>query len=343
MPAVGQPAARTALPEAWRLVLDDYLVGAAWSHDGDRCAVGGGSGAVQVFGADGARQWRIDAHRHGLAGLAWQPGGALLATAGQDGCARLWRVGQTEPVATLPGSAGWVEHLAWSPDGRTLATASGKVVRLWRPDGSPLRETPAHASTVAGMHWSRKGDQLAVIAYGAVRIWDVAKGQLARELPWKGSLVSVAWSPDGKVIACGSQDCTVHFWRLASGRDSEMSGYPLKPSALAFDATSTLLATSGDATAMLWDFGRGPEGSRPIELARHELPIRALAFAPRRCALLTGAQDMGVILWEPRRTTKPVAFAFLEGEVTALAWRGDQSLALAADSAGHLACLRIPA
>lgn len=336
-------APRTALREAWRLDVGDYVVGAAWAHSGQRCAVGCGGGEVHVLGADGAREWLIPAHPSGLCALAWQPGGELLATAGHDGCARLWRVGQVEPVAKLQGTAGWVEHLAWSPDGRTLATASGRVVRLWHPDGAPRLETPAHASTVAGLRWSRGGDRLATIAYGGVTVWDVARGVSARELAWKGSLIALAWSPDDKVIACGSQDCSVHFWRLASGRDSEMTGYPLKPRSLVWDASSTLLATAGDATALLWDFGKGPEGTRPIELQRHELPVTALAFAPRRCALLTGAQDMGVILWEPRRTTKPVAFSFLEGEVTALAWRSDQALVLAGDSAGTVSALHLPA
>ena len=52
-------------------------------------------------------------------------------------------------------------------------------------------------------------------------------------------------SPDGGIVACGSQDNSVHFWRRSTGQDSEMFGYPGKPSALAFDDTGTLLATGG--------------------------------------------------------------------------------------------------
>jgi len=333
---------RNALTEAWRFHAEDYVIGVDWAHGGARCAVGGGAGEVTILGADGTRQWRMTAHQRGLSALAWQPGGDLLATAGQDGCARLWRVGAKEPVATLPGHGAWVEQLAWSPDGRLLATASGRVVRLWNADGSSRLETPAHASTVTGMRWGRKGDRLATIAYGGVSVWEVSRGQLSRTLPWRGSLIALAWSPDEKVIACGSQDRSVHFWRLTTGRDSEMTGYPLKPGALVWDSTSTLLGTLGDATALVWDFSKGPEGTGPLELARHQLPLTALAFAPRRCALVTGAQDMGVILWEPRRSTRPVAFAFLEGEVTSFSWRADQSLVLAGDSVGTVAALSIP-
>ena len=61
-------------------------------------------------------------------------------------------------------------------------------------------------------------------------------------------------SPDGDIVACGSQDNSVHFWRRSSGQDSMMSGYRGKPSALAFDSSGMLLATSGGESATVWCF-----------------------------------------------------------------------------------------
>ena len=54
-------------------------------------------------------------------------------------------------------------------------------------------------------------------------------------------LVSLALSPDGNVVACGSQDKSVHFWRRSNGQDSMMTDYPWKPSELAFSLVSCLL------------------------------------------------------------------------------------------------------
>jgi len=63
---------------------------------------------------------------------------------------------------------------------------------------------------------------------------------------------------------------TAHFWRLGSGRASEMTGYPFEPEAIAWDARSSMLATGGDATICIWEFsGNGPEGTRFIQPAAH--------------------------------------------------------------------------
>jgi WD40 repeat protein len=97
------------------------------------------------------------------------------------------------------------------------------------------------------------------------------------------SLAGAHACSDAKVIACGSQDASVHFWRLKSGKDSEMTGYPFKPKALAWDRESKLLATAGDAKVTVWDFrGKGPEGSRPIQLESHKGVCTRLAFSPRK-------------------------------------------------------------
>jgi WD40 repeat protein len=131
----------------------------------------------------------------------------------------------------------------------------------------------------------------------------------------------VAWSPDGKVIACGSQDNSVHFWRLATGNDSEMSGYPSKPRALSWDAKSSLLATSGGEEVCVWDFaGKGPEGTRPRLLKGHGATVQELAFSPRRGMLASAAEDGGLLLWEPRSSAAPSLAAMLDRPASVLAW-----------------------
>ena len=116
-----------------------------------------------------------------------------------------------------------------------------------------------------------------------------------------------------------------------------MSGYRSKPKALAWDSESKLLATSGDATATLWDFrGKGPEGTRPIQLEAHQGVVTRLAFSPKKGVLASGSQDTSVLLWEPRRGTQPTRYAFLEDEVTALAWHPAHRGLLAGDASGHL-------
>lgn len=323
----------------WRAQVDDYATSVGFSADGSLLAVGAASGDVQVFdGRTGQLRWTTTAHPGGVLALQWSPAACVLATSGQDGAARLY-LEDGAGLAELPGKAAWVEQLAWSPDGGKLATASGKTVRLWTADGSPLLETEAHTSAVTGLAWSKAGDRLATCCYGGVHLWDVAANKKARHLPWKGSLIALAWSPNDKVIACASQDCSVHFWRLGTGNDSEMKGYAFKPRALAWDSQGSLLATSRDATITCWDFtGKGPEGTRPIQLEGHKTQVTHLAFSPRKAFLASGCQDPSILVWQPRKGRKPIGYAFLEDEISGLVWEPGLRSVAAIDAAGHVGC-----
>jgi WD40 repeat protein len=133
------------------------------------------------------------------------------------------------PAADRVGSS-----TAWAPSGGRLVTLAGRTVCVWTSEGEALVETGPLASTVSALAWRADGTTVAASCYGGVYILPFVPGTKARRLAWKGSLISLAWSPDAKVIACGSQDGSVHFWRVATGQDSMMSGYAFKPKALAY-------------------------------------------------------------------------------------------------------------
>ncbi len=242
------PHAGGVLELAWRGRLGDYPRALVWSPFGDRLVVGDAAGTLTCFEAEtGALVWSTPAHEDAILALAVHPREAILASAGQDGSGRLWELDGAASPRILTGDAAWVEHLAWSASGDWLASASGRHLRIWTPEGELVARTSAHASAVSGIHWC--GDEeIASACYGRVSFWNPANGDLRERLDWKGSLISLAVSSDGAIVACGSQDRTVHFWRRRSGEDSMMSGYPYKPAAIDFDWSARLLATPGPNT-----------------------------------------------------------------------------------------------
>lgn len=327
------------LPVRARAFVDDHPVALSVSADGRMIAVVTGGGDLYVIDSDDGRiVARVTAHQNGASSVDFAKKHDLVATGGHDGNARIFRP-DGALVAELPGGSGWVEHVAFSPDGALLATAAGKRVRLWTLEGKPVLESGAHESTVTAIAWSRRGDEIASACYGGVHLFPVRGGE-SRHLPFVGSLISLARRPDDRVIACGAQDCSVHFWRLPGGEDAHMTGYPLKPRALSWDARGDGLATAGDVRVSIWRFdGKGPEGTAPIQLARHEAPVTAISFSPRKGILASGAQDTGVVLWEPKKSNKPIAFAFMEDFVVDVAWHPEHRFLVASDTAGNISVL----
>lgn len=329
-----QLSPREQLPRRWQVRVDDYVTGLSFSSDGGSLAVATAAGSVAVLDAGGGGiQHAFAAHGHGAMNVAFHPRRPLLASGGQDGVARLWQLGGDAAPIELSGDAQWVEHLAWSPDGDLLVTASGRHARVWKPGGGAVTRVGPHASTISGIAWSRGGDRFAASCYGGVSIWSARAGKLLRTLEWKGSLLSVAWSPSGNYVACGCQDASVHFWRLTTGEDSQMSGYPQKVEALAFDARGDWLATGGGVDIAVWDLrGPGPEGREPVQLSTHRKPVRALAFA--RTALASGGDDGLVCLWRPSRSDARLAFALHDAGISRLAWHPDGTCIAVGDADG---------
>jgi hypothetical protein len=120
----------------------------------------------------------------------------------------------------LSGHKGIVRALAFTPDGRILASVAGPEVRLWRvKDGKLLATLPADPELVLTAAFSPDGKQLATAgADGQVRLWDPLTSKKLRTLKGhKDKVTALAFSPDGKLLASGSYDKAVRLWNPASG------------------------------------------------------------------------------------------------------------------------------
>lgn len=326
----------------WQLQAEECALSLAWAPNGSTLAAGLASGAVLlVNGTSGEIEARVPAHALGLNQVAWSPRGDRFATAGQDGRVGIWASDGTPLATCTPAAegkrAGWIEHLAWSPDGQVLAAALGREVVLLDAEGALFRRLGPVESTVSDMAWSPPGSRtpwgrsavLAVSAYGGVTVFRRGADRPLREYRWKGAVVTLAWSPDARFIATGDQDSTVHFWYVESGKDLQMWGYPSKVGALAWDPSSRWLATAGSPAVTIWDCsGPGPAGRRPDVLEEHGGLITALAWQPGGTLLASGAQDGSLRIWAPGRHDRAVYRHDLEGGVVAAVWNHD---------GGHLA------
>ncbi len=340
---VGKP--KGVLRRGWSNTVDDYAIVGGWAQRGEVLVVADAAGGVHAFDAtSGAQCWaHRGIHEGGVLAVSVHPNETTLATAGQDGRVLVWDVLEGRVRRTIDVATSWVEHVAWSTDGRWLAATCSRRVHVWGEDGVEVWRSEDHPSTVSAIAWSGT-EELATACYGRVTFFGIPCGLVRQQFEWQGSLVSMVLSPSGDIVACGSQDNSVHFWRRSTGADSMMSGYPGKPSALAFNDSGQILATGGGESITVWSFqGEGPEGTAPGVLELHVQPVTTLAFAPQGMRLASGARDDAVVVWSLRSDGDgtPVGTALVDDIIAGLHWRPDGRALAALDARGGITAWRV--
>ncbi|KAI9687134.1 MAG: hypothetical protein M1822_002545 [Bathelium mastoideum] len=201
------------------------------------------------------------------------------------------------------GHKSWIRAVAFSPDGKTLASASNdKTVRLWDgTTGAALQRLKGHTDTVWDVAFSPDGTTLASASSDkTIRLWDRRSGVMSQTLEGHTDEVwDVAFSPDGITLASASLDKTVRLWDVRLGATLQtLEGHQARISAVAFSPDGkTLASASADMTAQLWD---SRSGAALQTLADHKARVSTVAFSPDGQMLASGSDDMTIRLWDTR-------------------------------------------
>lgn len=229
---------------------DDGYQNVALGPDGAVVAAGSCNGRLALWDrATGRRLARIAAHRAQICGLAWQPGGDIVATSGEDGLLRLWSArallaaGDGGEKGPSPQAEAKLDDMlyavAFAPDGEACAvgTAESGAYLVRAADGAILHHLEGHDSEVLQLAFHPRTGHLVTVSMDAsLRVWDPRSGEclFSQTFPLEergedeeeedelfnhdyeatGGLTALAFDPEGTALLLAQDDGTLRQWRL---------------------------------------------------------------------------------------------------------------------------------
>jgi sugar lactone lactonase YvrE len=273
--------------------------------------------------------------RRSIQAVAWSPALKLIAVA-RYGEVELVSVETRQVVRRLAGLRGGVNALAFSADGKSLATAAGEPAlfgqaTLWdAPEGKLVRTFEGHTDSLYAIAISPDGQTLATGSYDQkIKLWKIASGELLHTLSaHNGAIFDLAFRPDGKILASASGDRTVKLWNVATGKRVETLNQPLKEqSALAWSPDGKRLAAAGgDNRIRIWEVSdTAAETTNPLLFSTfaHDGAILNLLYSSDGKRLLSSADDRTIKVWDAAEATEKLSFETQPDVTPALAFVGD--------------------
>lgn len=314
-----------------------YILSVALSPDGRTLALGSNDANIYVWDmtTPDIAPRILAGHRSKITALEFSADGCTLAS-GSWATILLWDLSVPDPTATiLRGHGDDVVEVAFTPDGHTLVSMDDDhTIRLW--DLQAPAAVPRifwNNSLSMGIAYSPDGRTIASGGFdGMIRLWNLRMLNAAPRtlnVGTDGSVVTVAFSPDGHTLAAGSRGL-IQFWNLSApdGAPHTLAEVEGSVYSVAFSPDGRFLAAGGtDGSIWLWDLS-APEHA-PGELTGHESSVNAVAFSPDGRFLASGSADNTIRLWDlSAPDTSFHIFTGHEDQVTSVAFRpGGRTLA----------------
>ncbi|KIN95017.1 hypothetical protein M404DRAFT_87651, partial [Pisolithus tinctorius Marx 270] len=301
----------------------------AFSPDGKRIVSGSWDKTVRIWDVEGGVQIGspLKGHTDSVNSVAFSPDGKWIriVSGSWDKTVRVWDVeGGVEVGSPLEGHTEGVNSFAFSPDGKRIVSGSWEnTVNIWDAEGVVQIDSlfEGHTDVVTSIAISPDGKMIVSGSIDeTIRVWDVEQGRIISgssdktvriwdvegcvqiDSPLEGhthTVMSVAFSPDGKRIVSGSLDNTVRIWDVEGGVQigSPLEGHTDGVNSVAFSPDGKrIVSGSLDKTVRVWDVEGGVQIGSPLE--GHTYAVNSVAFSPDGKWIVSGSRDTTVRIWD---------------------------------------------
>jgi WD40 repeat protein len=253
----------------------------------------------------------LEGHSDIVLSVAFTTDGKTLVAAGAGGTVSFWEWPLGKERNRLKVDPEYLSAFAMSRDGKTLATGPRHEVRVWEAaTGQGRTIFKPENSVLSALALTADGKTLATAINALPRdkpaqllLWDMESGKQKATLKSLANAIwSVAFSPDGTILAAGCDDKTVKLWDVTNGKEkATLRGHTDGVGPVAFTSNGKIVASAGsvngrDRTIRLWDVMAAKE---IIALKGHEEAIFAIAFSPDGKTLASVGDILGKVrLWD---------------------------------------------
>ncbi|MBZ0238366.1 MAG: hypothetical protein K8M05_39000 [Deltaproteobacteria bacterium] len=304
--------------------------------DDKRFISAGQDGTARIWEVATGRQLALVRTPSPILDMTVDRGGERTLTTGSDGWKRLYTLdGQLlrawppsdEPLPSIP---------AFDPEGRRIVTLSTRSATVWDVEtgarrldfavgGGPAPFIPDRAL------WSPSGDAIVAVGYQSAEVHDAETGALRFHAGgFREAVGSVAFSLDGRLLALGAFDRSIHVWNARTGRVAHaLQGHSDAVEIVRFDPSGRyLVSASRDRTVRVWDL---TTGRLHTELHANDATVTSLSFDTAGTRMVTGAEDGSIFVSEFPHGRPLGRFVGHAGAITELVLRDGALVSASAD------------
>ncbi|MCI0458952.1 MAG: WD40 repeat domain-containing protein [Gemmataceae bacterium] len=262
--------------------------------------------------------------------FAFSPDGKVLATAGSGNNMRFWDAATGKMLYEFPEEKGRAQNALFSPDGRHLiSAAAGRGIQVWAvANRQEVHRFGEVKDSIRGMAVSPDGKILATAHWGGagkspVLLWDLETGKRTAELKGgQGGVESLAFSPNGRLLAVTGYHRGVEIWEVATAQIRQtFTKHASQPSRAVFTPDGKGLIVTARQAIHAWDLAS--EKQLRLFTADKQLADGSLALSPDGRLLATASLDRMVRLWDIATGEELGCFAGHQAGVMAVAFSRD--------------------